>query len=914
MLLSNELRSHYLQFFKEKEHLILPSAPLAPIDALGNEDKTTLFTSAGMQQFKPFFTGEAAPPNGRIATVQKCLRTTDIQSVGDYSHCTFFEMLGNFSFGDYFKPEVIRWTWEFLTDRLKLDPDRLCVTVYQDDDEAFEIWHKTVGLPVDRIHRLGEDKNYWPANAISEGPNGPCGPCTEIFYRVAPVEQLTGHFKEDEEAGRWLEIWNNVFTQFNRNEDESGKPILQPLPNKNNDTGAGFERIAAILQDKSSVFDTDLFEPIIRRIEQLSGRQYDGTMSAADIAFRVIAEHARAAVFCIGDMILPSNEGRGYTLRYIIRRAALSGRTLRFEEPFLHEVAPAVIEKMGPVYHELEERRDLIIQTLRAEEERFHQTLAMGLERFKKIIIFANKVRESRVITGEQAFKMYDTYGFPLELIKEFASKAVPRIKVVIDEKGFYEEMERHRQRSREATEMKDVFGEIGGALGELQRSLPPTRFLGYNQMNSDSEALALLKESRPVDSARAGDEVEVVLDQTPLYAEAGGQVGDQGEIIRPAGDTTCALKIAIVDTRKVGEIYLHRGKVLEGEVSVGDHLTAQVDVERRRSVMRNHTATHLLQAALRQVLGKHVNQKGSLVAPDRLRFDFTHPQALTPDEIERVEALVNEKILEDRELTIHTDLPIAEARKRGAMALFGEKYGDRVRMVEIPDFSRELCGGTHLTRTAQVGLFKIISESSAAAGVRRIEAVTGEGAYQHIRQQEAKLKEAAARLKVSPDDLTGALDRLIAQRQQLEKHIRELKLPAVRQDTGGLKESEINGIRLVVGSLNSADGEALADLADEMVKKTGTGGPPVATVVLLGSANDGKALFVAKVTPDLVKRGLHAGNLVREVAKIAGGGGGGRPDFAQAGGRYADKLQEALAKVAEIVSQQAVDRKTGGD
>ncbi|MCL5284054.1 MAG: alanine--tRNA ligase, partial [Armatimonadetes bacterium] len=782
---------------------------------------------------------------------------------------------------------------------------RLCVTVYQDDDEAFEIWHKTVGLSRDRVHRLGADKNYWPANAISEGPNGPCGPCTEIFYRVAAVEEMTGDFKKDEEAGRWLEVWNNVFTQFNRNEDAQGKPILHPLPNKNNDTGAGFERIVALLQNKSSVFDTDLFQPIIQRIEQLSHRKYGGTMSAADVAFRVIAEHARAAVFCIGDLITPSNEGRGYTMRYIIRRAVLSGRLLGFDELFLHKIAPEVIEKMGPVYHELSERSDLIIQTMRAEEGRFHQTLATGFERLVGILS-SEEVKKSGKITGKQAFMLYDTYGYPLELVKEFANVPMPPIKIVVDENGFYEEMERHRQRSREAAEPVDVFTSTQTINQSLALTTPtPTQFLGYKQMNSDARVIAILNDNRAVESARAGDKVELILDQTPFYAEAGGQVGDQGWIFGPTEDVQCSAKVRITDTRKFHESFRHIGVVEEGEIAVGQEITAAVDADRRRRIMRNHTATHLLQAALRQVLGEHVHQKGSLVAPDRLRFDFTHPQALTPVEIERIEALVNEKILEDRELLIHNDLPIAEARKLGAMALFGEKYGDLVRMVEIPGFSRELCGGTHLKRTAEVGLFKIISESSVAAGVRRIDALTGDGSYQYLRNRETMMAEAAALLKVGPDDLVSAVDRLLSQRQQMERQLHRIKSQNVKPNAAELREAEVAGMTLVIGSLDGADGEALANLADEMVKKTGS------AVVLLGSTSDGKALFVAKVTPDLVKRGLHAGNLVREIAKIAGGGGGGRPDFAQAGGRHAGKVAEALEAAKTIVARQVEDFKS---
>jgi alanyl-tRNA synthetase len=894
-MLTHELRQKYIEFFKGKGHLHLPSAPLIPYDHLGVLDTSTLYTSAGMHQFKPYFTGAAKPPHTRITTVQKCLRTGDLDEVGDYSHCTFFEMLGNFSFGDYFKAEVIPWTWEFLTEWLHLDPDRLCVTIYLDDDEAFQIWHDVVGLPADRIHRLGEDKNYWPANAISEGPNGPCGPCTEVFYRVAPLEEMTTdpsltpveRYRIDDKAGRWLEIWNNVFTQYDRQEDRHGKPLLVPLPAKNNDTGAGLDRIATLLQGKQSVFDTDLFAPIIARIEERAGQPYTGTMEPKDFAFRVVAEHTRAMTFCIADGILPSNEGRGYVLRRLIRRATRFAKTgLGLDEPFLHEIAPQVIQSMGETYPELIERTELILKTIHLEEERFLRTLDRGMELLDDLLA-SEAVRQTKTLPGKDAFTLFETHGFPLELTREMAAERG----VEVDMVGFGEEMQRHIQTSRRAASA-DVFRKVDAALAEIQQSHSPTEFFGYDTVRCDARVIAIIRDGELVPFARRGEEVEIVLDRTPFYAEAGGQVGDTG--LMEAGD----MRAEVLDTQKAGGIYLHRARILEGELQTDQMVEAVVDHERRRHIMRNHTATHLLQAALRQVLGGHVYQKGSLVAPDRLRFDFTHPQPMTDEEIAQVEEIVNAGILDDREVLAHTEVPIAEARSRGAMALFGEKYGDTVRMIEIPGISLELCGGTHLARTSQAGLFKILSETGIASGVRRIEAVTGAGACAHVSRQEETLSQLAHLLRTTPQDLLTAAEKLVHQRSELEKQVRQLKMGAATGQ-GSLETRQVGEIAVITGRVENADGESLAAMADREAQRR------AGAVIALGSASDGKAIFVVKVTPDLTQRGIHAGSLIREVARIAGGGGGGRPDFAQAGGRDASKIGEALAKVPELVEQQ---------
>ena len=904
-MLAHEIRRKYVEFFRERGHLNLPSAPLVPVDALGNPDNSTLFTGSGMQQFKPYFIAAATPPSSRVSTVQKCIRTNDIDSVGDFSHCTFFEMLGNFSFGDYFKAEVIPWTWEFLTEVVGLDPDRFCVTIFVDDEEAFDIWHSVIGLSPDRIHRLGEDKNFWPANVLSNGPDGPCGPNSEIFYCVAPLEEMTTdpamtpteRFLVDDNAGRWLEVWNNVFTQFDRGEDANRNAVLTPLPKKNNDTGAGLDRIAYASQGKTSVFETDLFGPTLEQIANLAGKPYNGSMSPEDFAFRVVAEHTRCMVFCIADGILPSNEGRGYVLRYIMRRAVRYGRTvLGFAESFLHEIAPTVIAQMGEAYPELIERRELIMRTIRDEEERFRRTLDRGMILLNEMLD-SGSVRQTQILPGADAYKLYNTYGFPLDLTQELAGER----KIVVDQQGYQTALREDQDLSRGGSNMeKDVFGAmarqgVGGA------NVPATTFRGYSATALDTaKVVALYQGDNGIETAQVGETVVVVLDHTPFYAESGGQVGDTGTLAVPAGNTTPALKAEISDTRKnpLG-IFLHTAKILEGEIRVGESVQAQVDGERRRDIMRNHTATHLLQAALRQTLGSHVHQKGSLVAPDRLRFDFTHGQPMTGDELRRVEDRVNAQILDDSPVNIYTDIPIDEARARGAMALFGEKYGDRVRMVEIPGFSLELCGGTHLAHTSSIGLFKIVSESGVSSGVRRIEAVTGRAAYAWIGERENTLAQIAALLKTSPANVLTATEKALAQRQELEKQIRQLRQGGAAGNGVSLAPQTIAGVAVVVSAIENADSESLANLADSTAQKLGSG------VVVLGSVSEGKVQFAAKVTKDLTTQGFHAGNIVREVAKIAGGGGGGRPDFATAGGRDPGKLQAALDAVPGLVEAQ---------
>ncbi len=875
-MLAQELREKYLQFFESKGHKRLPSDSLVP------NDPSLLFTSAGMVQFKPYFLGLATPPHTRVTTVQKCLRTTDIESVGDHSHLTFFEMLGNFSFGDYFKREAILWAWEFLTEWLHISPDRLRITIYLDDDEAYEVWNREVGVPDRKIFRFGEKSNYWPANAISEGPNGPCGPCSEIFYDTRPDLPPTPDGVWDDV--RWLEIWNLVFMQYERH--DGGK--LTPLPRKNIDTGMGLERTAAILAGKASVFDTDVFQPIIARIAELSGRAYGGGDAAEDVAFRLIADHIRATTMSIADGVLPSNEGRGYVIRRILRRAMLRGQNvLGFDRPFLADVATAVIDTLGDVYPEVRERRDYVLRTIRSEEERFRQTIQVGLQRLAEMLE-SPEVQQSKLLSGEQAFMLYDTYGFPLELTQEVAAEAG----IEVDVQGFRRAMEEQRQRAREASGIAtQLFAIAGDAATELQKTLPPTKFLGYRQHEAKAKVLAIIRQGELATFASEGEEVELVLDQTPFYAEAGGQVGDTGWI---QGEN---FQFEVKDTQKVGDLYLHIGVVVRGRVEADSTVTARIDSQRRWHIMRNHTATHLLHAALRQVLGSHVHQAGSLVAPDRLRFDFTHTSAMTDEQVAEVERLVNERILEDRPVAVHWDVPLAEARARGAMALFGEKYGDTVRMIEVPGVSLELCGGTHLERTSQIGLFKIVSEGSVAAGVRRIEAVTGWWAYQYMRQQQQILQEAAARLKCAVPDIPSAIERLQAQRQELEKQIQQLRTGAAARSVQ-FEPTEMAGLQVVTGRADGVDAQTLASLADQAAQKASV------DLVVLAAATDGKALFVAKAKPSAVAKGVHAGNLVRELAKISGGGGGGRPEFAQAGGHDAAKIPQALQQLPRLIEQ----------
>lgn len=874
---SNELRTKYLEFFKSKGHLIHPSDSLVP------DDPSLLYTSAGMVQFKPYFLAERVPPCTRIATSQKCMRTDDIDEVGDAVHHTFFEMLGNFSFGDYFKKETIIWAWEFLTQELKLNPDNIWTSVYIDDEEAYNIWVNDVKFPENRIVRLGEDKNYWPANAPSKGPNGVCGPCNEIFLDVNPSagqpEDPAWSIAYD--SNRFVEIWNLVFTQFER--QEGGE--LKPLPNKNIDTGMGLERTIAILQGTPTNYETDLFMPIIRRIEELSGAKY-GSDDSVNLSIRVIADHIRSAVFALADGVMPSNIGRGYVLRRLIRNAVVKGRRIGLLNNFMATVMPTVIKLMGEAYPELVQRQAYIDKVISSEEDKFRRTLDAGLSRLEDLIKASSA--NSKIIDGDSAFALYDTYGFPLEITKEVAKEAG----VEIDIDGFNIAMAEQKKRAKEASGFGSVMSAGGDSLLlDLEKSIAPTTFTGYECLEYKSTVLAIIKDGEIVQTAEEGDKVDIILDSTPFYAETGGQVGDSGVIF----SDTCNL--AVTDTQKASFFFMHKVIVKGGSISIKDEVNAQVDFERRMAITRNHSATHLLHSALRKVVGDHALQAGSLVTPERLRFDFSHFQAVTQDEIRQIEIEVNSIILAD-EARVTEVVSIDDARKMGANALFGEKYGDIVRVVRIGETSLELCGGTHLCHTSQVGLFKIISESSVGAGLRRIEAVTGSAALRFVHEQEDIINCAANAIGSSIAELIPAGERLVAQVKDLQMQIGQIKSKEAASKAGELADLavEINSIKTVITKIDITDVPTLQKLADGIIDKLKSG------VVLLAGVDE-KIIFICKASKDVVEKGVHCGNIVRDAAKLTGGGGGGRPDFAQAGGRDISKLDEAMAKAPEIIA-----------
>ncbi|MCG9896026.1 MAG: alanine--tRNA ligase [Fimbriimonadaceae bacterium] len=890
-----ELRSKYLAFFQSKGHRLHPSGSLIPYWVTGQLDESLLFNGAGMIQFKPYFRGVAQPESKRLTTCQKCVRTGDIEEVGDDGHLTFFEMLGNFSFGDYFKAEAIDFSWEFLTspEWLALDPERLAFTVFEQDDEAFEHWSghlRSAGIdPQSRIFRLGEETNYWPAGSFSSGPPGPCGPNSEMFYWTGDTPPTGPYTREDflrdDSSGLWLEIWNDVFITYEwqgRPKDPARPDLgwektgLPELPFRSIDTGMGLERTAAVLAGLKSVYDTDAFQPILRELDRLGAGRFAASEPRFVAACRIVADHIRTSVFCMADGILPGNAGRGYVLRRLIRRAVLKGsRELGFAEPFLHRLAPTVIAGFEGFYPELEDRRELILERLLSEEELFRRTLETGVGVFAEVASSAGAQ-----ISGERAFFLYDTYGFPLEITRELAAERGQSV----DEEGFRAAMLEAQERSRAASTGDDVYGAVkAGALAGAS----PTEFIGYRESAGAVRVAGVQTEA---------DRALVALDRSPFYAESGGQVGDAGLI---TGD---GWQLEVLDTRKENGVWIHSGRLVGSAPEVGAAARAEVDPVRRAAIVRHHTATHLLHAALREVLGGHVAQAGSLVAPDQLRFDFSHGSAMTSDEIARVERIVNEMVLAGEPVVVHEDLPLAEARAMGAMALFGEKYGDRVRVVQIgdmapdaPSFSRELCGGIHVRNTGQIGLFKITGESSAAAGVRRITAVAGAAAQAWVQERIDALAEAGRRLKSAPLEVPAAIDRL-AEALKEERRRRE-KLAA----SGGAEAVEyrsIGPVRLVVQDLADMDPGDAQKRADALVDPH-----PDAVAVL--AARGGKSVFVVKAGPAAVAAGVHAGNLARELAKLTGGGGGGRPNFATAGIGDASKTPQALAAAADLVSAQ---------
>lgn len=871
----NEIRSSFLKFFEGKGHLVLPSFSLVP-----EKDKSLLLINSGMAPMKAYFTGQEKPPRRRITTCQKCIRTPDIERVGKTArHGTFFEMLGNFSFGDYFKKEAIEWAWEYVTEELGLPEDRLWITIYHEDDEAFKIWSEDIGVSPDRIVRMGKEDNFWEIGV------GPCGPCSEIHYDRG---EEYGCGKEDCAIGcecdRFIEFWNLVFTQFYRDEEGNYTPLKHP----NIDTGMGLERIAAIMQGVDSLFEVDTIRNIMKEVSNISNIEY-GQDPKADISLRVITDHIRGTTFMISDGILPSNEGRGYVLRRLLRRAARHGKLLGIKDLFLDQVAKVVIEESKQAYPELEERKDYILKVIRLEEERFNETIDQGLEILKQYVA-EMKQNDIKVLDGEKAFRLYDTYGFPIDLTKEILEEDG----LSVDEQGFEREMENQRERARAARHDTDYMGEDDQTYKLIPTDVS-TVFEGYESLETDSQILVIIKDEEKVETAREGDEILFVMDKTPFYAESGGQIGDSGVVENEN------VKVRVDDTQKiVGNRIVHRGVVIEGSLNTGDMVKAKVDEERRIATARNHSATHLLHKALREVLGSHVEQAGSLVTPSRLRFDFSHFAPLTKEEIEKVEQLVNEKILEGLAIEVF-ETSLSEAKELGAAALFGEKYKDVVRVVKMGDFSIELCGGTHLRNTAQAGLFKIISESGVAAGVRRIEAVTGAAVYQRIKELENTINDIAEELKTNPNNIVQRLKSISKQLKEYEKEIDKFKAELAKSSIDDLLKNtkKIGDMTYITAELSGQDAKGLREVADLIRDRIKSG------VVVLASESQGKVLFVAAATKDAVAKGVHAGNLLREVAKIAGGGGGGRPDMAQAGGKDPSKISAALQKVDVLLKEQ---------
>jgi alanyl-tRNA synthetase len=872
MMTSDQVRKAFLDFFKEKGHKVIPSSPLIP-----RGDPTLLLTNAGMVQVKPYFLGEEAPPSPRLASCQKCFRTSDLASVGDAGHLTFFEMLGNFSVGDYFKREAISWAWEFVTERLKLEPERLWATIFLDDDESFGYWRE-VGVPEARILRFGEEDNYWgPA-----GDSGPCGPCSELHYDFGEEFGCgKSSCRPNCDCGRFSEIWNLVFTQYDQ--DREGNRSLLAKPNI--DTGMGLERTAAVMQGKANVYDTDLFVPLIEKIAGLSGRKY-GTDEATDNAMRIVVEHGRGIAFLIADGVLPGNEGRGYVLRRVLRRTSLFGRRLGLEKPFIDNIAEAAIGLMGHIYPELKKRRDFILQVVEDEETRFGATLSTGLELLDDIVSEAARTGRKE-ISGERAFKLYDTYGFPVELTQEIAADRG----FSVDLDGFEIEMGRQKEKARETHKFKV---KAGGGEVEMRGELEATPFVGHGSLSYKSNIVSLSVANKPAKKIEKSQEANLLLDCTPFYGEMGGQVGDTGEIRGRNG------LFEVGNTVQVPPgIIVHQGRVTDGYLSVGDEVEAVVETERRLDIARNHTATHLLQMALRRVLGEHVQQRGSLVSPHRLRFDFSHLKALSARQIAEVNHIVNDTIRQN--LPVYDEVvPYKEAIEAGAIALFDEKYGDTVRVLKIgmPFVSAELCGGTHVSATGEIGLFHIISESSIGAGLRRIEAVSGRGAEQYFAERLSDLERIAKSLGSSPeearDKVSGIVSELDEERKQRLALEREL---AKKTAESLLSQAEvIKGVKLLVAQVPSSRLEMLREMSDFLRDRL------LSVIVVLGTVYEGKPAFLAAVTPDLVARGYDAGKIIKQVAAVTGGGGGGRPNLAQAGGRDKKKLDQALKLVKSLI------------
>ena len=954
----DEIRDSYIRFFEGRDHLHMPSASLIPAG-----DPTLLFTSAGMVPFKPFFMGEQTPPNRRLTSYQKSFRTTDIDEVGDHKHLTFFEMLGNFSIGDYFKENAISFAWELVTVLFNLPPERLYVTIHLDDDEAYRLWRDNIGVPEERIYRYGDSDNWWgPA-----GTEGPTGPCTEIHYDggeekgcgpMVQPDQLTAIFRKERDTGeeqeipgchpncdceRFVEMWNLVFMQFYQDPERN----RTPLPAPSVDTGMGLERAAAVLQNKPNVYETDLFRPIIDKACELSGKSY-GQDRETDYALRVVAEHARAASFLIGDGVVPGNEGRGYVLRRVIRRAIRYGRRLGLAQPFLTQVAEVVLARFGAVYGELSENHDFILRVVGLEEERFGRTFERGNDILRGMVAYREKTTAdfgrivaaedrpgalpndhlganesvnmgaqlagevlteslsvdngdqqgassairtwSAIVTGRETFVLYDTYGFPPELTAEIARENG----LEVDTEGFEAEMESQREQSRSAQgfsggmEMLTAYESLG---------ITATHFVGYQHLAQETLVAALLVDNEAAGHASQGQQVEVLLEGTPFYAESGGQVGDRGIIEGPNG------RVRVEDTQSpVAGLIVHRGVVEAGDISLGELVTASVDISRRLDAARNHSGTHLLHASLRSVLGPHVRQAGSLVSPDRLRFDFSHVGPLSPDEQLSVQNMANAKVRDNLEVSTQ-ESTYAEAVRDGALAFFGDRYGDTVRVVRMSNgdaFSVEVCGGTHVGATGQVGTMFVLGESGIGGGMRRIEAVTGRGAEQLFVEQATRLDALARRLQTPVVDLESRLETFIQDTEELRRRLATLERGSLRSEAEALLEGvqDVDGVMVVAGRTSANSAEAMREMGDFIKTRLPS------AVICLGAVVNGNPLMVTMVTPDLVGRGLHAGNIVRDAARIMGGGGGGQPEMAQAGGREADKLGEVLRRVTELVRE----------
>ncbi len=867
-LSTSEIRERYLKFFEGKAHLVLDSYPLVPKD-----DKSLLLINAGMAPLKAYFTGVKTPPSTRIATCQKCIRTGDIDNVGRTKrHATFFEMLGNFSFGDYFKEEIIPWAWEFVTKELEIPTDKLYVTIYFEDDEAFEIWKNKTNIDPARIFRLGKEDNFWEIGV------GPCGPCSEIhYYKADGVVTTTEEFIEAGERDEMVEFWNLVFTQFDKDEEGNYNRLAAP----NIDTGMGLERMATIMQGVKSIFEIDILKNIIESVVEITGKTY-GEDEKTDISIRIIADHAKSVAFLISDGVLPSNEGRGYVMRRLLRRAARHGKVLGSKGKFLNHVIEAVIDSYKDAYPDLVERKSYINKIVALEEEKFLETIDQGTELLNGYIVETS----GDVFSGAHAFKLYDTYGFPLELTEEILAEKGMKV----DFKAFKEEMELQRQRARSA---RGESNYMGGSLQGIDTFSEhyETEFVGYNVLEADVEIIAVSDGVAEVDKLSAGSTGYIVTNKTPFYAEMGGQVGDTGLV------TGKGFKAEVTDTRKSRSgNTVHAVTVTEGELSLGEAVLS-VDKARRTSIQRNHTATHILHKALKIVLGDHVNQAGSIVLDEKLRFDFNHFQGATAEELKRIEEIVNEEIL--RAMPVVTDImDMVEAKKSGAMALFDEKYGDEVRVLSVGDFSRELCGGTHVKNSGEIGLFRIVSESGIASGVRRIEAVTGMNSYRLSIAKEELLESVAETLKSSEKDLLQKASANVAELKARSKEIEELKrsLSKGSIDTLVSSREDIAGVSLVRGEVKDADASALREITEKVLDKLKSG------VVALASVDGQKVNFSVMVSKDLTAKGLHAGKLIKEMAQVAGGGGGGRPDMAQAGGKNPEKTAEALQLVHKLI------------